>query len=57
MGRMDGMTMSGDVPHCQACGSAAFQDLTPPGACILLLECLRCGQRWLLAGDRIGAWR
>jgi hypothetical protein len=40
------------VPHCWACGSAAFQDLTPPGAAVVhLLKCLRCGRRWLLGGE------
>jgi hypothetical protein len=45
------------VPRCQACGSAAFQDLTPPGACgvLRLLKCLRCGRQWLVAGDKISA--
>jgi hypothetical protein len=45
------------VPMCGACGSQAFQDLTPPGACGLLrlLKCLRCSRRWLVAGDKISA--
>jgi hypothetical protein len=52
MGRMDDMPVSGDVPRCLDCGSAAFQDLTPPGTLGLLhlLKCLRCGRRWLAAG-------
>jgi hypothetical protein len=52
MGRMDDMPVSGDVPHCLDCGSAAFQDLTPPGTFGLLhlLKCLRCGRRLLAAG-------
>ena len=43
--------------HCGACGSQAFQDLTPPGACgpLRLLRCLRCGRRWIVASGRIGA--
>jgi hypothetical protein len=43
------------VPLCGACGSTAFEDITPAGAAGLLLKCLRCGKQWILAG-RVGSW-
>jgi hypothetical protein len=39
------------VPVCGACGSQAFEDITPAGAAGLLLKCLRCGRQWILAGN------
>jgi hypothetical protein len=39
------------VPVCGACGSQVFEDLTPPDAVALLLKCLRCERKWILAGN------
>jgi hypothetical protein len=41
----------GGIPRCGACGSRAFQDLTPPAAIAgVLLKCLRCKCLLILAG-------
>jgi len=39
------------VPVCGACGSQVFEDITPAGATGLLLKCLRCERKWILAGN------
>jgi hypothetical protein len=55
LGAAAGDSLEPGVPLCGACASQAFEDLAPPEVSVRLLKCLRCGKRWLLAGDKVGA--